>query len=393
MTNLANSSKPIHFANTQADLDAALPALKAAPSLAFDLEFDSNRHAYGLTFCLIQIATPDGVCYVIDPLAKNMDLSGIYAILEDERVLKLVHCPGEDLRLLDTVACHPRNMLDTEVIAKLLNIEQTSLAALLESRLGIAVNKGQQKSNWTARPLSSEQITYAAADVAWLHGLRDDLVNEAEIKGLSALVAGEYAALSVYRHEAGPRDSFLKPADVRTLSPYDQHILESIYQYREAVAKAWNKPAYQIASDELVRALASGDTVPADFATMKGIHHRLKRSETIHEWEDKLDDILDKAESLSRTPDKRPRLSPEAHAEQRELRARGDRDRSLKFGPVQAALRERYGEFAGRYLLSNGLVQEITEGRARLSTLNRPYRRDLILGIAGELGIGLDDYL
>ena len=167
---------------TPSRLDACIQALRASPSLAFDLEFDSNLRGYGVTLGLIQIALPDNRCYLIDPLA-DLDLAPLWAVMEDASIQKLVHSPGEDLRLLHSLKCYPANLYDTEIAARLLDYERTSLTVMLETKLGVTLGGGQQRSNWLQRPLTHEQIVYAAADALHLHALQKVLDEEAARRG------------------------------------------------------------------------------------------------------------------------------------------------------------------------------------------------------------------
>jgi hypothetical protein len=91
---------------------------------------------------------------------------------------------------------------------------------------------------------------------------------------------------------------------------------------------------------------------------------------------------------LSHGASQRPRMT----REQRQAREQGARDRTEKFGPLQAALAEEYGTFAARYLLSNTTVESITKGDTSFRGLDRPFRRAVILEKAAALGIDLSPY-
>lgn len=202
---------PVAYVARPDQLLPCVDVLAQSPSFAVDMEFDSNSYGYGVTPSLIQLATPTA-CFVVDLMA-GLDVQALFVLLADDRIEKLVHAPGEDLRLLHRLGCFPKNLFDTEVVARLLNYEQTSQAVLLEKKLGVALNKKQQRSNWLLRPLSAAQIEYAAADVVWLHLLKQRLVAEAEAQGLMEYVRQEQAALSQAVYTQEPAADFLKPAD------------------------------------------------------------------------------------------------------------------------------------------------------------------------------------
>jgi len=380
--------KQVHFIETPDALETGLKALSTQSSIAFDLEFDSHHYAYGVTLCLIQIASPDA-CYVIDPFA-SIDLAGVYALFEDERILKIVHSPGEDLRLLHSLQCFPRNLFDTEVVAKLLNYEQTSLATILQEKLGKSMNKQQQKSNWLRRPLSAEQRTYAALDVAWLHELKDLLEAEAQEKGLTHYVQEEQSILSKTIHKPEVKENFLKPADKYKLSPKEQYVLNALLVYRDQLARKINKPAFQVLSEDLVRALANGSMQPYDLLDESGLHRSFKNSRFADELADRIDALQDKAKVLQLSDKLPPReyFTPEQLA----AREKANRDRTDKFVPIQQALAERFGTFAARLIFSTTAVNEVLSNAITISGLKHPYRSELVRSIAAELGIDLSDY-
>jgi ribonuclease D len=380
--------KPYRLIDSPAALTDCLRDLNAQPSIAFDLEFDSHRHSYGVTLCLVQVATPS-ICYLIDPFAP-LDLDGLYLLFENEGVEKIMHSPGEDLRLLHGLQCFPKNLFDTEVVARLLNYEQTSLAAMLQAKLGHTMNKQQQRSNWLRRPLSREQQQYAADDVGFLHALKAVLVAEAAQRELMAFVMEEQSALSTTIHRQEARSFFLKPADLRTLSPYDQHVLNALFVYRDELARKLNKPAFQVLDESVVRALAAGTLLPRELPNSRGVYGGFKNAAFAERLSRSLATILAEANDLglAKTPPPRQRLSPD----ERSARGRAKRDQEEKFAPIQQALAGRFGANAARYMLSNSLVNDLLKRSVTIKGLKHAYRRKLIRDIAAELGIDLSSY-
>lgn len=363
-----------------------LNTLHSQQRLAFDLEFDSHRHAYGTTLCLIQVATPEA-CYIIDPLA-GIRLGGLYDVFGDEQIQKIVHSPGEDLRLLHSLECYPKNLFDTEVVAKLLNYEQTSLAAMLELKLGYSLNKAQQRSNWLRRPLSEEQIQYAAEDVTGLHALQESLLAEAEAKGIMSFVAEEQSALSTTIYKAEPKDSFLKTGDLANLSPYDQHILNALFIYRDELAKSLNKPAYQVMDESLLRDVASGAIAPVDAPFAKGVYGGYRNERFGRQLATKLKSIQTEAEDLALSR----RRPPRQYTDGRVNKAAMMEQKEAIFTPIQQVLAQRFGEHAGRFILSNGTVTEVLKGNMKIGQIKRQYKGALIREIAAAAGIDISAY-
>ncbi len=385
MTNQAD----IIYIDSQPALDACVTRLGAAAELAFDLEFDSHSFSYGVNLALIQVADTHS-CYLIDPLA-NLELQRLFAIFESAAIRKLAHSSGEDLRLLHSLGCVPQNVYDTEVSARLLNYEFTSLAAMLQSKLGVQLDKKQQRSNWLKRPLTDEQLHYAALDVQYLHALKAALEPELIGAGLVEFVIDEQAALSRIVHQPEERTSFLRPSDSHQLSPYDQHALDGLLRFRDELAREMNRPAFQIVDEQLLRALTAEEIHAEDVPFEKGVHGRLKNAGFGRKLAARYDRLTAEAErlKLSRDLPERRRLSREEHA----ARQQAETDRKEKFAPVQEALAARFGTFAARMLLSNTLVGDIVRKDIRFEDLQRPYRVRVISDTAAALGINLEPYL
>jgi ribonuclease D len=383
-----HTNKPTTLVEDYKALQSCVQALADQHTLAFDLEFDSHRHAYGVTLCLIQIATPE-VCFIIDPLA-DIDLSAVYQIFENVQVQKIVHSPGEDLRLLHSLGCYPKNLFDTDVAAKLLNYEQTSLSAMLEAKLGYSLNKSQQRSNWLRRPLTREQVQYAAEDVTGLHALKGILIAEAEQKGLMPFIEEEQAALSTTIYQPERKDFFLKTGDVANLSPYDQYVLNALFVYRDELAREINRPAYQIMDEALLRDVAGGRVLAADAPYAKGVFGGFKNDRFGKQLAGKLNAIHREAETQALSRKRPPR---QYSSDSRTSKAELLEQREATFTPIQQSLIDRFGEHAARFILSNGTVTEMMRGNLKISDWKRQYKKDLVCQIAREKSIDLSAYL
>ncbi len=374
---------PYKLIDTPATFTAAMEVLRRQPSIAFDLEFDSNYRRYGTTMCLIQITTADGENLIVDPLA-NLDLVPLFAIFEDSNILKIMHSPGEDLRILHGLGCYPTPLWDNETTARVLDYEKTSLSALLEEKLNIVLSGAQQRSNWFTRPLSEAQLVYAAADAAHLHELKAILDAEAETKGLMLLVQSEQEFLAQKRIEAPDENVFLKPADVRGLTPWQQHILHAVLAERDAMARARNRPAFQIADAALLRTLVADE---AGMSPESAIYKSLQKPYNTTEYSTRLLEAYANAlreaqeQKLSTSMPRRQRNNDYNQA-----------DKDVLFAPVQAALAGRFGLYAARFMLSNGAVGDLLSHKKTLATLGSKLRKEAILEEAGKLGLDMSGY-
>ncbi|MFW5695289.1 MAG: hypothetical protein ACOCYB_08965 [Alkalispirochaeta sp.] len=164
MPDLGASSLPITIVDTDQAVAALLTALRAADVVAADMEFSNDT----TRVLLMQFAT-DREVFLVDPLGVG-DLGPLLDWLADPEEQKVFHSGHDDARLVARqYGTHTRGVVDTQVFAAFCGFRYpVGLAALLESELGVAISKAQQRSNWAARPLSPAQVRYAAADVLHL---------------------------------------------------------------------------------------------------------------------------------------------------------------------------------------------------------------------------------
>ena len=380
----------IEYIDRPETLQAAIAHLAKVPVFAFDLEFDSSRFSYGFTLCLIQIASSSR-CFVIDPLAK-FDLAPLFALFEDPKILKIAHCGEQDLRLLHSLQCRPKEVRDTETMAKLLNYEFIGLSYLIKEKFGVEMDKKLQVSNWNTRPLRPAQIDYAANDVIYLLDLHDILWKEAEAINITDWVVDETTANNNfhYIHEA-EEGNFLTKTDIKECTEAEQYVLNQLLTLRDKHARKHNKPPYQIIDNQLLRDLVLGKEDFADWLSFK-VYKTLRthdfQEEIVLAYE-KADEEVD-ALKLSRTT--RPRLNPEQRAQNSRLIAERERQRLAKFRPIQAVIVERHGLNTSRYIFSESYITQILREQQKLSEINTPYRLKMIESIAKELNIDLSAY-
>lgn len=160
------------YIDTQTKLDCLTGRIKKARRIAVDIEADSFHH-YFEKVCLIQIAVAQDI-YLVDPLA-DLELSAFLDVLADTAMI--FHDGGYDLRMMrSSFGFEPRGrVFDTMLAAQLLGCRQFGLAAMLQEVLAVSMAKGQQKADWSHRPLSEKLLAYAGDDVLYLEELTDCL--------------------------------------------------------------------------------------------------------------------------------------------------------------------------------------------------------------------------
>ena len=272
----------LRYLTTAAEVQHAADTLRSAPRIAIDLEFDDMRHRYGRNLALIQLF--DGqTAYLIDPLPLTnpaQELEPLWAILRDPAVQKVFHSCKSDILLLDEVyGVHVRNILDTSVQYTLLAEADNniSLGRLIQTELGIEVDKGEQKSNWLKRPLTEAQKQYAANDVLYLFELADRLRDKLAALGRGHWADEENAALEDVRYSRDERP-YLRMAGKYRILPQELPLFRDLYLLRDQVARQLDRPPYMVFANERLPELIRD--LPRDLSAWKaarGLHPELKR--------------------------------------------------------------------------------------------------------------------
>jgi len=249
---------PTPWIRTPAELEALARSLAGAGSLTIDTEADSLHHYPG-KLCLVQIADDAGHAHLVDPLALPT-LDPLGPLFADPRIVKVFHAADNDLAYLKRLyGFTVVSLFDTGVAARFLGAKALGLDGLLREYLGVEPVKSRQKDDWSRRPLTAEQEAYALDDVLHLLALRARLLDELRAKGRDAWVEEEcaaLAALSVPDRVADP-DAYLKLNGAKELDARGWAVLRELYQAREALALALDRPPFMIVGHEALVALAA----------------------------------------------------------------------------------------------------------------------------------------
>lgn len=383
---------PIEYINNNKKFDNCIKELSKVNQFSFDLEFDHYRYSYGFNLCLIQVSIKDK-CFIIDPLSK-IELRPLFDLFEDEKILKIVHSSGEDLKLLNLLKCYPKNLFDTDIITKLLNYGQVSLSSLLKMKLDIDLNKKFQKSNWNKRPLLKEQLIYASNDVVYLFKLKDILEKEAKEKKVFDFALEEFNMLDHIVHEEENRDFLLKKEDADHLSDYNQFIFNELLKYQDSLAKKLNKPLHHLIEYNVLKDLVLGKIDLDNWEKTKGIIWRFKTEDFKNDLENKIKELVKIANknNLSKKVKKKPILSKEKKLEKIKLRQENEKNKSEKFIPIKKEISNIYGENASKYILSERIIDKIIKKTYKISDIPQNYKKELIKSLSKKLNIDLSNY-
>jgi len=239
-----------------AALAARVAAWPPGAPLALDTEFVRER-TYFPKLCLVQVATADDVA-LVDVLAIP-DGGALTAALADRGRSKLIHAARQDIEALLPLTGAPLGpVFDTQQAAALLGFSaQIGYADLVQQLLGVALTKGHARTDWARRPLSAEQLAYAADDVRYLPALAAELERRLDAAGRRGWMAEETAELdelSLYRVE--PADAWKRLKGLERFDAAAFGAAQRLAAWREARAIDRDLPRGWILPDAAIHELA-----------------------------------------------------------------------------------------------------------------------------------------
>ena len=262
-------SDTVRLIQTQAELESLFERLRAEPLLAVDTEA-ASFHRYRDRVYLLQLSSRQETA-VVDPLAVT-SLAPLGAVLGDPNIEIVFHDADYDLRLLgQEYGFRGTHLFDTRIAAQLLNEPGVGLAALLEKYLGVRLDKRYQRADWSARPLTSEMLAYAAADTRHLPVLRDLLRDRLGEQGRLAWAKEEFELLSAMQRTPPEttEPGYLRIKGAKALNGRAQAVLRELFQWREDVARRSDRAAFRILNNEPMMFMAKSP--PTDMAALKAV--------------------------------------------------------------------------------------------------------------------------
>lgn len=224
--------------------------------LAIDTEFLRER-TYFPQLCLIQIANDD-IIACVDPLAIA-DLNPLLDLLYQPHITLVFHAARQDLELLYLLRKKlPQNLFDTQLAATILGDgDQIGYGNLVKQRLNVNLDKAHSRADWTQRPLSAEQLEYAADDVRYLRDLYHQMSAELEQQQRTQWLKEDFDALSeVDNYVADPETIWRKIRGAGKLKGIQLAVLQQLASWREQRAVDRNRPRRWILKDEVMLDLA-----------------------------------------------------------------------------------------------------------------------------------------
>ena len=247
---------------TTTDALAAFCARAAdAPYVTVDTEFLRER-TYFAQLCLVQLALPgedDSDAVLVDPLSDGLSLDPLYALFRNPGVVKVFHAARQDLEIFHVEGgVVPAPLFDTQVAAMVCGFgDQVGYETLVRRIARAGLDKSSRFTDWSRRPLSEAQKTYALADVTHLRQIYEYLKAELDRSGRTRWVDEELASLTdASSYVVDPDTAWLR-LKLRTSSGKTLAIARELAAFRERHAQARNVPRNRVLKDDALMEVAS----------------------------------------------------------------------------------------------------------------------------------------
>jgi ribonuclease D len=214
----------------------------------------------------------------IDPLILD-DIEPLLDLLYDRRITKVMHAARQDLEILFHLrGAPPAPVFDTQVAALLLGFpDQVGYGTLVSGLLGVKLDKLHTRADWSRRPLTPEQLRYAADDVRYLAQVYEILLARLEELGRLAWLADDFARMvqpELYRNS--PQQAWLKVRGANRLRGAALAVLQALAAWRETLAQELDRPrGWLLRDDVLVDIARQQPRTRSDLGRLRGVSERL----------------------------------------------------------------------------------------------------------------------
>ena len=241
---------------TTSELAAVCRRMATLPFVTVDTEFLRETTYYPL-LCVAQMASADEAV-VIDALAADIDLAPFFELMADEKVMKVFHAARQDIEIVwHRAKLIPHPIFDTQVAAMVLGYgDSISYDQLVQRITGDTLDKSYRFTDWTRRPLSEAQLSYAVSDVTHLRQVYTALVDDLGRRGRVDWVQEEMQVLtSADTYRMDPENAWRR-LKTRVRKPKELGVLIEVAAWREREAQARDVPRSRVLKDEVVGDIA-----------------------------------------------------------------------------------------------------------------------------------------
>ena len=360
---------------TSEDLAAVCARLARHPFVTVDTEF-LRETTFWPKLCVIQLASDDEAV-AVDALAEGLDMSPVYELMANEAIVKVFHAARQDIEIVWNLAkMIPAPLFDTQVAAMVCGFgDQVSYGELVQAVCKIPVDKSSRFTDWSRRPLSEAQITYALADVTHLRDVYRWLSARLEKTDRTSWLVDEMQTLtSASTYEQHPDNAWERLRN-RARKPRDLAVLMEIAAWREREAQSRDVPRSRVLKDDIMIEIALAAPRTADLlGQLRSFPRGMERSRSGA-------DLLAAVErGLARDPKTLPRI-------ERERRSNGGGATVELLKVLLRQVSERHGVAAKMIATVDDLEAIASDDRAKVAAMSG-WRRDLFGARALELKHG-----
>ncbi len=243
---------------TSKALAAFCEGLKRSEFITVDTEFLREKTYYP-KLCLIQVSGPDKDARAVDPLAEGIDLAPLYDLLHDPKIIKVFHAARQDLEIFYNLTGKvPAPVFDSQIAAMVCGYgDSIGYDKIVQHVTGQGIDKSSQFTDWSIRPLSEKQITYALGDVTHLCDVYLHLRADLQKRGRADWVAQEDKALSNPENYENDPNKAWERVKIRSPKPKNLAVLRALAAWREKQAQKRNIPKSWVMRDETLADMAS----------------------------------------------------------------------------------------------------------------------------------------
>ena len=242
---------------TTDELAAICARMARHPFITVDTEFLRETTYYPL-LCVAQIASADEAA-VIDALAPGIDLKPFFDLMADEKLIKVFHAARQDIEIVWNMAkIIPHPIFDSQVAAMVLGYgDSISYDQLVQRITGDVLDKSNRFTDWTRRPLTDAQTTYALSDVTHLRDVYIKLAADLAKRGRTSWVEAEMGVLtSPETYRADPANAWER-LKTRVRKPKELAVLMEIAAWREREAQTRDVPRSRVLKDDVLGDIAT----------------------------------------------------------------------------------------------------------------------------------------
>ncbi len=367
---------PHQYITSATALNDLCEQLRDSPRLALDTEF-VGEESFVPRLELIQVATEHTAAIIDFPaVLSGGAIEGFWKIVCDSRIQKVVHAGRQDLDLFAVHAGQiPKPFFDTQIAAAMVGFgPQVAYANLVQRVHGKKLDKAHTFTNWSARPLSQDQLAYALEDVTFLLAIHDHLHTRLSKLGRLQWAEEEFVRLegAVGETRRDPQERYQRIRGWDQLKPKSAAVLRELAAWREGEAKRRNVPRSRVVRDEVLLQLARHPPRGQDdLRTVRGLH----ASEVDRNGES-IFDVIHAALAL-------PSSAWPVLTKERKLEPESNGFVELLQAIVKARALDE--EIAPTILATTADLQELVEAKTNRSALDLPLLKGWRRTLVGEL--------